>query len=149
MSGNRDDLGMRIKTLAEDGPALDWTVATADGQVLLRCASHEEAMNTRALVVRLSRADILGLKVSAATVTSQYVERTGLGSADSRFCNWALLQLGRVTVYTATDDTRPRFVVENEGGQRGEGRTLAAALFGLVPSRAPEVRSAADTTGVR
>lgn len=132
MSDVDHDLGICINALAEDRPAFDWNVATPDGYVLLRCSSHDDAMNMRARVVRLSRADILGLTISASPITPKYMDRTGLVSADSRFCDWALSRLGQVTVHTSLKDTEPRFVVENEGGKRGEGRTLAAALFGLV-----------------
>jgi len=89
-------------------------------------------MNARALVVRLSRQDALGLKIATASVNPDYIERHGLKSADSRFCDWALLQLGQVSVATAPDDSDKRFTVTGEGGQTAHGRTLAAALFGLV-----------------
>lgn len=89
-------------------------------------------MNARALIVRLSRQDALGLKLSTASVNPDYIDRTGLKSADSRFCDWALLQLGRVSIAASPDDPDKRFVVTSDGGHTVKGRTLAAALFGLV-----------------
>jgi hypothetical protein len=89
-------------------------------------------MNARALVVRLSRQDVLGLKISTSSVNPDYIERTGLKSADSRFCDWALLQLGRVSIATSPGDSEQRFIVTGDGGQIAQGRTLAGALFGLV-----------------
>jgi hypothetical protein len=137
MSGFRDDVGLRIEALERDGPARDWTVETVDGRVLFRCQSHEEAMNMRALVVRLSREETLGLKVSSATVTAGYVDRTGLNSANSRFCDWALLQLGQVAITTSADKPGARFIVTSRNGRSGKGRTLAAALFKLVNGDSP------------
>jgi hypothetical protein len=132
MSGFRDDLSQRIEKLQSEGPGREWLLQCADGRVLFRCHSHEEAMNVRALVVRLERQDILGLKISTASVNPDYIERTGLKSADSRFCDWALLQLGRVSIETSPDDSDQRFIVTGDGGQTAQGRTLAGALFGLV-----------------
>ncbi|MFT4063642.1 hypothetical protein [Paraburkholderia sp.] len=132
MSAFRDALSQRIEELQTEGPGREWLVQTVDGRVLFRCHSREEAMNARALVVRLSREEVLGLKLSIASINPDYIERTGLKSADSRFCDWALLQLGRVSIATAPDEHDARFVVTSEGGHTVKGRTLAAALFGLV-----------------
>jgi hypothetical protein len=132
MSGFRDDLGRRIEELELEGPLREWLVETVDGHVLFRCHSRDEAMSARSLVVRLSREDALSLKVCTAGVTPEYIDRTGLKSADARFCDWALLQLRQVSIETSSDRSGPRFVVKNDGGQAAEGRTLAAALFGLV-----------------
>ncbi|WP_162601003.1 hypothetical protein [Paraburkholderia sp. C35] len=132
MTAFRDDLESRIAALEQGGAAREWTVETIDGRVLCTCHSHEDAINQRALIVRLSRDDILALKVSHKTVTPEYVSRTGLKSADSRFCDWALMQLGRVLILTSKGVGGSRFVVSTEEGQCGTGRTLAAALFGLV-----------------
>jgi hypothetical protein len=132
MSGFRDELGQRIEELHREGPGREWLVQTVDGRVLFRCHSREEAMNARALIVRLSREEALGLKISTANINPDYIERTGLKSADSRFCDWALLQLGRVSIATSAGKPEGRFVVTSEGGHTVKGRTLAAALFGLV-----------------
>lgn len=132
MSGFRDDLGQRIEQMELEGPAREWLVETVGGHVLFRCHSREEAMNARSLVMRLSREDALGLKISMASVAPEYVERTGLKSADARFCDWALLQPGRISIATSSGRSGARFVVKNDGDQTAEGRTLAAALFGLV-----------------
>ena len=132
MSGFRDELGQRIEELQREGPGREWLVQTVDGRVIFRCHSHEEAMNARARLVRLSREDALGLKLSTANVNPEYIERTGLKSADSRFCDWALLQLGCVSIATSPVDSEGRFVVSIEGAHTVKGRTLAAALFGLV-----------------
>jgi hypothetical protein len=137
MSGFRDELRQRIEELELEGPVREWLVETVDGRVFFRCHSREEAMNARALVVRLSREDALGLKISTVNVTPDYIERTALKSADSRFCDWALLQLGRVSIVTSPGKSGARFVVTNDGGQAAQGRTLAAALFGLVQCCAP------------
>jgi hypothetical protein len=139
MSAYRDDLERRIGALEREGPAREWVVETSEGRVLFRCHTQDEAMTLRALVVRLSREDALGLKVRSADVTPEYVEYTRLESAESRFCDWALFQLVRVSICTSPENSRPRFVVTNEGGQSGQGRTLAAALFGLVRCYAPGV----------
>ena len=142
MTAFRDDLELRIEALEQEGAAREWTVETIDGRVLCTCHSHEDAINQRALIVRLFRDDVLALKVSHKAVTPEYVSRTGLKSADSRFCDWALMQLGRVLVLTSQGSGGTRFVVSTEEGQCGAGRTLAAALFGLVHCYLPvrEVR---------
>lgn len=132
MSGFRDELGRRIDELQRAGPGREWLVQTIDGRVLFRCHSRDEAMNARALIVRLSREEALGLKLTTANINPDYIERTGLKSADSRFCDWALLQLGRVCIETSTENSDERFVVTTEGGHTVKGRTLAAALFELV-----------------
>lgn len=138
MSGSRDSLAARIKALDREGADREWTVETTDGRVVSRCHSHDDAMDLRALIVRLSREETLGLKVSSRSVTPDYVEQTGLRSADSRFCDWALMRLGRVLIETSPGDTGSRFLVRDEEGHSGEGRTLACALFCLLKSSGNE-----------
>jgi hypothetical protein len=107
-------------------------VATPDGTVLFRGQSQQEAMDWRGHVVRLSREETLGIVLARTKRTPDYIGEAGTAYPESRFCQWALRQLGHVAVFAFSECSDSTFLVIAETGRRAKGNTLAAALFDLV-----------------
>lgn len=128
----RPSLNVRIETMMEEGATYDWHVVTPDGTVLFRGQSQQEAMDWRGHVVRLSRKEALGITLARTKRTPEYIGEGGPACPESRFCQWALRQLGHVAVFAFSECSDSTFLVIAETGQRAKGNTLAAALFDLV-----------------
>jgi hypothetical protein len=126
------DQNVRIAALMDEGPTHEWTVATPDVHVLFRCKSEEEATSLRGELVRLSHEEVLGLRVGSVRDIPDYIGNGTVNDPESRFCHWALCQLGHVSVLAVEEKGVANFSVKANSGQRAEGPTLAAALFGLV-----------------
>lgn len=123
---------VRIEGLMGEGPTQEWIVTTPGGVVLFRSRSREDAMSWREDVARLSREDVLALNVAWTRDTPDYIGERTIDSPESRFCHWALRKLGHVSVFAIETKGTTHFSVKANCGQRAEGPTLAAALFGLV-----------------
>lgn len=126
------DLNIRIAALMDEGPMQEWTIATPDGRVLFRCKSEDEAASLRGQLVRLSQQRVLGLRVESVRGIPDYIGDGTMNDPPSRFCHWTLCQLGHVSVLADETKGTANFSVKANSGQRAEGPTLAAALFGLV-----------------
>ena len=125
-------LNVRIETMMEEDATYDWDVVTPDGTVLFRGQSQQEAMDWRGHVVRLSREETLGIVLARTKRTPDYIGGAGTAYPESRFCQWALRQLGHVAVFAFSECSDSTFLVIAETGQRAKGNTLAAALSDLV-----------------
>lgn len=126
------DPNVRIEGLMGEGPTQEWSVTTPGGLVLFRSRSREDAMRWQEVIARLSPEDVQALSVAWTRDPPDYIGERTADSPESRFCHWALRKLGHVSVLAIETKGTVHFSVKANSGQRAEGPTLAAALFGLV-----------------
>ncbi|MEW9585162.1 hypothetical protein [Paraburkholderia sp. DGU8] len=126
------DPNVRIEAMMEEGETYDWKVVMPDGVVLFEGQSQKQAMEWRGHVARLSRKDALGITIERVKRTPEYVGKAGTTCPESRFCQWALRQVGHVAVFAFSECGDSSFLVIAETGQRAKGDTLAQALFELI-----------------
>ena len=134
------DSNARIEALIGEAPIYEWSVEPTGGQPLGKFASEADALQFHASLAVLASDTAAILRITKKRVTPDYLGTAVPTGAVTRFCEWALRQLGHVSVFAFDGCGDSSFLVVSETGKRAQGRTLAAALFELVSQTSVPLR---------
>ena len=131
------DPNARIAGWMKESQATEWLILDPEGVELCRYSSAEEAQRALGRLKTLLKDEAASrVRIETADRWPQYLDARSVICDYARYCEWALRQLGYLTIFAFShEESDALFMLLDRDGQKITRPTLASALYAMLLRR--------------
>lgn len=128
------DPNVQVAGWMKESPTTEWVIRAPNGITLFRCSSSAPAEEAFRALLPLLKEDIANeIRIEQVKRWPEYLGNHSDACDYARYCEWALRQLGHVSIFAFNhEESDALFMVVDREGRRIERPTLASALYATM-----------------
>lgn len=136
------DPNARIAGWMKEGQETEWLILDPEGVELCRYSSADEAQQALGRLKALLKDEAAArVRVETENRWPPYLDAHSVICDHARYCEWALRELGYVTIFAFShEESDALFMLLDRDGRKITRPTLAAALYAMLLAREKRTR---------